>query len=102
MKIAIVGYGKMGQLIERVAASRGHEIVARFDVDNNQGGEGLTPENLAGVDVAIEFSTPETVFENLRHLIEAKIPTVVGTTGWYPRLDEVKQLVSDHNSVLVY
>jgi 4-hydroxy-tetrahydrodipicolinate reductase len=102
MKIAIVGYGKMGQLIERVAASRGHEIVARFDVDNNHDGGGLTPENLAGVDVAIEFSTPESVFENLRHLIEAKIPTVVGTTGWYPRLDEVRQLVSDHNSVLVY
>lgn len=102
MKIAIVGYGKMGQMIERIAASRGHAVVARFDLDNNRGGEGLTLENLTGVDVAIEFSTPETAFENLRRLIEAKIPTVVGTTGWYARLDEVKQLVSDHNSVLVY
>jgi 4-hydroxy-tetrahydrodipicolinate reductase len=102
MKIAIVGYGKMGKMVERVAASRGHEIVARFDIDNNPRGEGLTAESLAGVDVAIEFSTPEAVVENLRRLIELRIPTVVGTTGWYARLDEIKQLVADHNSALVY
>ncbi|MGH9940471.1 MAG: 4-hydroxy-tetrahydrodipicolinate reductase [Blastocatellia bacterium] len=102
MKIAIVGYGKMGRMIERVAASRGHEIVARFDVDNNAHGAGLTAENLEGVDVAIEFSTPETVVENLRGLIGLRIPAVVGATGWYARLDEIKQLAADHNSPLVY
>ncbi|MGE0133097.1 MAG: 4-hydroxy-tetrahydrodipicolinate reductase [Blastocatellales bacterium] len=102
MKIAIIGYGKMGHMIERIAASRGHEIIARFDVDNNQGGEGLTAESLEGVDVAIEFSTPETVVENLQRLIALRIPAVVGTTGWYARLDEIKQLTDDHNSTLVY
>src|SRR5262245_41257312 len=102
MKIAIVGYGKMGRMIEGVATSRGHEIVARFDIDNNSDGEGLTVENLEGVDVAIEFSTPETAVGNLRRLIELGIPAVVGTTGWYARLDEIKQLAAEKNSSLVY
>jgi 4-hydroxy-tetrahydrodipicolinate reductase len=102
MKIAIVGYGKMGRMIEGVATSRGHEVIARFDIDNNRDGEGLTAENLEGVDVAIEFSTPETAVENLRRLIGLRIPAVVGTTGWYARLDEIKQLAANHNSTLAY
>ncbi|HEY8460326.1 MAG TPA: dihydrodipicolinate reductase C-terminal domain-containing protein [Blastocatellia bacterium] len=102
MKIAIVGYGKMGRMIERIAASRGHEIIARFDIDNNRNGEGLTAENLKGVDVAIEFSTPETAVENLRRLIELRIPAVAGATGWYARLDEIKKLAADHDSPLVF
>jgi 4-hydroxy-tetrahydrodipicolinate reductase len=102
MKIAIVGYGKMGRMIEGVAASRGHEVIARFDIDNNRDGEGLTAENLEGVDVAIEFSTPETAVENMRRLIGLRIPAVVGTTGWYASLDEIKQLAANHNSPLAY
>ena len=102
MKIAIVGYGKMGRMIEGVAASRGHDVVARFDIDNNRNGEGLRAENLKGVDVAMEFSTPETAVENLSRLIGLRIPAVVGTTGWYSRLDEIKQLAANHNSPLVY
>jgi 4-hydroxy-tetrahydrodipicolinate reductase len=102
MKIAIVGYGKMGRMIERVAAARGHEIVARFDLDNNANFGGLTPQNLKGVDVAIEFSTPETAFENIRRLIETKTPVVVGTTGWYARLDEVKKLINENSGAMVY
>jgi len=102
MKIAIVGYGKMGRMIEGVATSRGHDVVARFDIDNNRNGDGLTAENLEGVDVAMEFSTPETAVENLSRLIGLRIPAVVGTTGWYSRLDEIKQLAADHNCPLVY
>jgi 4-hydroxy-tetrahydrodipicolinate reductase len=102
MKIAIVGYGKMGRMIERIADSRGHDVIARFDWDNNRNGEGLTAENLKGVDAAIEFSTPETAVENLRRLIELRIPAVAGATGWYARLDEIKKLAADHNSPLVY
>jgi 4-hydroxy-tetrahydrodipicolinate reductase len=102
MKIAIVGYGKMGRMIERVAAARGHEIVARFDLDNNANFGGLTSQNLRGVDVAIEFSTPETAFENIRRLVEIKTPLVVGTTGWYARLDEVKKLIDENGGALVY
>jgi len=102
MKIAIVGYGKMGQMIERTAKSLGHDVIAHFDIDNNVEGSGLTAENLSGVDVSLEFSTPETAVENLRRLIVQKIPVVVGTTGWYGRLEEVKQLVEKHESSLVY
>ena len=92
----------MGRMIERVAASRGHEIIARFDIDNNRDGEGLTAENLTGVDAAIEFSTPETAVENLRRLIELRIPAVAGATGWYARLDEIKKLAAESGSPLVF
>ncbi len=102
MKIAIVGYGKMGRMIERIATARGHEVIARFDIDNNVGGAGLTAENLAGVDAAIEFSTPETAVENIKRLAALRVPVVVGTTGWYSQLDEVKRLVAEHNGALVY
>jgi len=102
MKIAIVGYGKMGKMIEGVAASRGHEVIARFDIDNNQRGEGLTAESLKGVEVAIEFSTPDTAVENIKRLVALRVPTVVGTTGWYDHLDEVKRSVAEHGGALVY
>ncbi len=102
MKIAIIGYGKMGRLVEQVATARGHEVVARFDVDNNEHGEGLTAESLSGVAVAIEFSTPEAVVHNLRRVIALGVPAVVGTTGWYEHLDEIRALVKEHNGALVY
>jgi 4-hydroxy-tetrahydrodipicolinate reductase len=102
MRIAIVGYGKMGRMIERIALARGHEISARLDVDNNPGGAGLTPENLTGIDLALEFSTPETAVENIRRLVSLHVPVVVGTTGWYSRLDEVEALVAKESGALVY
>ncbi len=102
MNIAIVGYGKMGRMIERIATERGHSIVARFDIDNNANGEGLTAKSLAGVDAAIEFSTPETTLQNIRRLIELRVPTVVGTTGWYAELEEVGQQVQSNNAALVW
>lgn len=102
MKIAIVGYGKMGKIVERIALERGHSVVARFDIDNNVGGAGLTAESLAGVDAAIEFSTPETAMDNIRRLVALRVPTVVGTTGWYAQLDEVRQLVERNDAALVW
>jgi 4-hydroxy-tetrahydrodipicolinate reductase len=102
MKIALVGYGKMGKMIEGVATARRHEVVARFDIDNNVDGAGLTAEALAGVDAAIEFSTPDTAPINIRRLIALKVPTVVGTTGWHAHLNEVKQLVAAHDAALVW
>lgn len=89
-------------MIEQAAQSRGHEIIARFDIDNNVNGAGLTKTGLAGVDVAIEFSTPETVFTNLRRLAELRVPAVVGTTGWQQQLAEVRSLVEQHETALVY
>jgi 4-hydroxy-tetrahydrodipicolinate reductase len=102
MNLAIVGYGKMGRMIERTAAGRGHAVVARFDIDNNVNGEGLTPESLAGVDAAIEFTTPGTVLENIRRLVALKVPVVVGTTGWYEKLEEVRASVNASGGSLVY
>jgi 4-hydroxy-tetrahydrodipicolinate reductase len=102
MNIAIVGYGKMGRMIESIATERGHSIAARFDIDNNLNGEGLTAQSLSGIDAAIEFSTPETAFQNIRRLIGLRVPTVVGTTGWYTQLEEVKQLVQANNTSLVW
>lgn len=102
MNLAIVGYGKMGRMIERTAAGRGHAVVARFDIDNNLNGEGLTPESLAGVDAAIEFTTPGTVLENIRRLVALKVPVVVGTTGWYEKLEEVRDSVNASGGSLVY
>lgn len=102
MKIAIVGYGKMGRMIERLAARRGHEVAARFDIDNNIDGAGLTPESLSGIDVAIEFSTPDTSVVNIHRLVALHVPVVVGTTGWYARLDEIRSSVAKHDGALVY
>jgi 4-hydroxy-tetrahydrodipicolinate reductase len=102
MKIAIVGYGKMGHMIERTASARGHEIIARFDIDNNIGGAGLTAESLAGVDVAIEFSTPDAAVENIKRLSALRVPVVVGTTGWYEHLGLIKRLVVESGGAIVY
>jgi 4-hydroxy-tetrahydrodipicolinate reductase len=102
MKIAIVGYGKMGRMIEQVAAARSHDVIARFDIDNNVRGDGLTAESLGGVDVALEFSTPDAVIHNIRRVIELGIPLVVGTTGWYEHLEHVKALVGERKGAMVY
>lgn len=102
MKIALVGYGKMGKMIEAIAQQRGHQIVARFDIDNNVNGAGLTAEALQGVDAAIEFTAPDIALANIRRLVALNVPTVVGTTGWLAHLDEVKQLVAEHNAAFVY
>ncbi len=102
MNIALVGYGKMGRMIEQLAVARGHRIVARFDIDNNVNGEGLTAEALREVEVAIEFSTPATCLTNVERLLSHSVPVVVGTTGWDDRLDEVRQRVSATNGSLVY
>ncbi|MFI3259455.1 MAG: 4-hydroxy-tetrahydrodipicolinate reductase [Rikenellaceae bacterium] len=99
MKVAIVGYGKMGREIEKILVSRGHTISLIIDIDN---AADLTAENLKGVDVAIEFTTPHTAYANLRSCIEAGIPVVSGTTGWLDRYDELKALCIERESALFY
>ncbi len=83
MKIALLGYGKMGKIIEKIATDRKHEIVLKIDFDNLHE---LTVENLQQADVAIEFTTPSSVISNINKCFEAGIPIVVGTTGWYDQL----------------
>jgi 4-hydroxy-tetrahydrodipicolinate reductase len=79
MKLALIGYGKMGKEIEQIAVSRGHSVVLKIDVDNQHD---LTIENLSGADVAIEFTTPATAVGNYMICFEAGVPVVSGTTGW--------------------
>src|ERR1700749_1604335 len=99
MKIALLGYGKMGKIIEKIATDRKHEIVLKID-ENNQ--EELTTENLQNADVAIEFTTPSSVRHNLSACFEAGTPVVVGTTGWYGDIDEVKQECEDQDGTILY
>jgi len=99
MKIALLGYGKMGKIIEKIAVDRGHEIVLKIDYDNQPE---LTVENLQKADVAIEFSTPGTVLNNIAYCFNATVPVVVGATGWYAQIPQVKQQCEVKNSTLIY
>lgn len=102
MNIGLIGYGRMGKEIEIVANERGHVIAAVFDIDNNAHGKGLTKKSLHGVDVCIEFSTPDTVIDNIEAVNAAGLNMVVGTTGWYDRLDRVREIVKQKKTGLIY
>lgn len=87
MNIALIGYGKMGHEIERIALERGHTIVSTIDIDNT---EDFNSESFRTAEVAIEFTRPETALENYRKCFKAGIPVVSGTTGWLQHMEEVK------------
>ncbi|MGN6508562.1 MAG: 4-hydroxy-tetrahydrodipicolinate reductase [Chitinophaga sp.] len=98
MKIALIGYGKMGKAIEAIAQSRGHEVVLRIDINSP---ELLEKDQLSKADVAIEFTTPETAFHNILKCFDANVPVVCGTTGWLEKLPEVKaQCLEKHQAFL--
>jgi 4-hydroxy-tetrahydrodipicolinate reductase len=99
MNIALIGYGKMGHEIETIAKERGHSITLIIDRDNQKD---LNHTNLNAVDVAIEFSTPETAFENIKTCLLVNTPVVSGTTGWLHKFDEAKQLAENGNGALFY
>ena len=88
MKIALIGYGKMGKAIEEIAKANGDELVLKISSENAQA---FTTENLKKADVAIEFSNPESAVENIKKCFDANVPVVCGTTGWLKNLDEVKE-----------
>src|SRR5215218_1935096 len=92
MRIAIVGYGKMGHMIEEIAVQRGHEIVLKINIDNT---EDFTKENCSMADVAIEFTGPDTAYDNIKKCIDFGLPVVSGSTGWHTRLNEIKEYVTD-------
>jgi 4-hydroxy-tetrahydrodipicolinate reductase len=96
MKIVLIGYGKMGKTIERIAQSRGHEIAGRIDV-----GDDFTHFDKA-VDVAIEFTQPEAVVNNLKTSFDKGIPVVCGTTGWLQHKKDVEQHCHAKNGTLLY
>src|ERR1700693_6239113 len=99
MRIALIGYGKMGKAIERIAVGRGHEIVLKIDLEN---GHELTPENLSGAEVAIEFTGPTSAASNLLKCAEAGIPVVCGSTGWLEQYSQVKQAFEKNGSAFLY
>lgn len=102
MKIALVGYGKMGKLIEQLAPEYGCEAALKLDEFNNAGFSGITRENFKGIDVAIEFSIPDATVENVERLSALGIHVVVGTTGWTEQMDRVKAAVAKNNTGLVW
>ena len=87
MKIALIGYGKMGHMIEEIAVQRGHEIVLKIHIDNTQD---FTEQNTAAADVAIEFTAPESAFENVKRCLDFGVPVVSGSTGWNKHIPEAK------------
>jgi 4-hydroxy-tetrahydrodipicolinate reductase len=99
MKIALIGYGKMGKEIEKIALDRGHEVVLKIDVTNP---EDLTIENLQKADVAIEFTIPSSATDNYLLCFEAGIPVVSGTTGWLEKMPEIQNLCIEKNGTFFY
>lgn len=102
MKIILLGYGKMGHEVEKIALQRGHEIVAAIDNEEEFRNSGIQKfRNLEDV-VAIEFSTPDTAFENIKRCFDLNIPVVCGTTAWYQHFDEVKERCEREGQTLFY
>src|ERR1041385_8284506 len=99
MKIALIGYGKMGKAIEAIAIKRGHEIVLKVDLHN---AKTFTDEELKAADVAIEFTMPSTAVENMKRCFHCGVPVVVGTTGWLEKLKEVEKECEKNKSALFY
>lgn len=100
MNIALIGYGKMGRIIERFAIERGHEIVLKISMTTNL--EDLTVANLKKADVVIDFSVPDAAIKNIYTCFDANVPLVVGTTGWYGQLQEIKDECLAGNHTLLY
>lgn len=99
MKIALLGYGKMGKEIEKIALERGHEITLKIDINSDWTKE---KQLLSSADVAIEFSTPQSTIQNIFHSFDVNVPVVVGTTGWMEQLDYVKEVCEKNGQTLFY
>jgi 4-hydroxy-tetrahydrodipicolinate reductase len=99
MKIALIGYGKMGKIIEQVALDRGHEVLVKIDISNL---EDFNKEEFSKVDVAIEFTSPHTALGNVLKCLDIGTPVVVGSTGWLQSLPEVEEKVKSTNGCFMY
>ena len=106
MKIILLGYGKMGHEVEKIALQRGHEILAKIDNEEDwtsfENSETQKLRNSETQTVAIEFSTPATAFDNIKRCFDMNIPVVCGTTAWYQHFDEVKERCEKENKALFY
>jgi 4-hydroxy-tetrahydrodipicolinate reductase len=99
MRIALLGYGKMGKAIEEIALKRGHDIVLKVD-ENNTGD--FTKENMAKADAAIEFTSPHSAYDNIKKGIAMGIPIVSGSTGWTEKLEEIEKYCMEQNGTFLY
>lgn len=97
MKIALIGYGKMGHAIEKHALKRGHEIFLKTNAENE-----INASDLAGADVAIEFTQPEMAYKNIMMCFEANVPVVSGTTGWFDRMAEIEKYCLEKRQSFFY
>jgi len=108
MNIALIGYGKMGKMIEQIAAAQGHSVTIAVDPYTPNASSGIklfktiAEANFDSVDAAIEFTQPDTAAANILALVERKIPVVVGTTNWHDRMDEIKKAVEKAGSSLLW
>ena len=99
MKIALIGYGKMGHEIEKIALQRGHEIVCTIDINEN---DKFNSPEFKSADVAIEFTSPDSALQNYRSAFAANVPVVSGTTGWLEHLGEIKQACETNGKTFFY
>ena len=99
MKIALIGYGKMGKEIEKQALSRGHQIVLKLNKDDIQN---LPEQELSKAEIAIEFTSPEAAISNIKKCFHAGIPVVTGTTGWYHEFERIKEQCLEMNGALFH
>ena len=101
MKLLVLGRGKTGALVAQIAQERGHEVRSLASQEN-QDGRALTAATLQGIDAVIDFTTPHAVIPNIIRCIEAGMPIVVGTTGWYQHMEKVRELVAERKGALLY
>ena len=101
MRLLVLGKGKTGALVADVARARGHAVRSMAGSEN-QGGRGLTLELLRQTQAVIDFTTPQAVVPNIFRCAEARVPMVVGTTGWYQQLDKIRQLIHDRDAAFIY
>lgn len=99
MKIALIGYGKMGHIIERIALERGHEVVCTIDAHNI---DEIDSDQFRSADCAIEFTTPSSAVANIKNAFKQGVPVVCGTTGWLAALPEIKQLCEEEDATFLY
>lgn len=99
MKLALIGYGKMGKIIEEIAVQRGHGVILKIDINNL---EEFTMENLSKADAAIEFTGPHSAYENIKKILSSGVPLVCGSTGWTEKLSVVKKMVTELNGTFLF
>src|SRR5437899_1140771 len=101
-RLAIVGYGKMGRLVEQLAPEYAFDVALNLDEFNNANGEAVTPENFRGIDVAIDFSIPAAVVRNVEAIAALGVNQVIGTTGWQEHAAAIKAAVEKHGVGLIW